>query len=142
MGQPKVPPPPRHLQSQMIGKEPNLPNLPKYSGKYLRFRGGIYGTGLTAGKGYSYHLRYETAESPSDVLNWYENALKSYGYKIAEMKPTKLMAFNPERGTTVLLIVMGPNQPGYSAMYRSHFTIRYIEQEPRKEEKQDNAERK
>ncbi len=116
------------LKSADVAKEPDLPHLPKYSGKYCKFLGGASSEGIT--RGTSYHLRYETAETPQQVIDWYEGALKTYGYRITYKKPTRLTAFHPENGSAVLLLIAGAAQPGFDPQYQCHFTINYSEQPP------------
>lgn len=116
------------LRSQVMSKEPDLPHFPKFSGKYLRYRGGLESSGLT--KGQSFQLRYETVEKPDQVIDWYEAALKQYGYDISEKKSTRLIAMNPQYGIGALIMIHG-DQPGYSPGYKTHFTVRYILQPPK-----------
>lgn len=114
------------LKSQVIQKEPDLPYFPHYAGKYLRYRGGLESDGLT--KGNCYQLRYETAEKPEDVLNWYESALKQFGYEISSKKPMRLIATLPAQGIGVIIMMQTAMQPGYSPGFKCHYTVRYIKQ--------------
>src|SRR5262249_15485323 len=99
------------IRSSDMGREPELPYLPKYTSKWKRYRGGMVGAGVTDG-GF-YHLRYDTAESPDDVLTWYESALKGMGFNISERATTRLAAVKPDVNTSIVIIVQPSWQPGY-----------------------------
>jgi len=111
------------IQSAKVGQEPELPYLPKYPSKWKRYRGGMVGNGVTDG-GF-YHLRYDTAENPDDVLTWYEGALKGMGFNISERAATRLAAVKPDVNTSIFVMVQPSWQPGYDPRFRTHYIVRY-----------------
>lgn len=101
----------------------NLPGVPEYSGQKPKWVNGYQTPNLKAG--YCVIQNYLCKEKKDIVLNWYEQALTSMGWKIdAESKrPNQIMAINDKDGTffNVMVAGSGPNEPGYATSLFTRF---------------------
>jgi hypothetical protein len=116
-------------QQQILSQQPQLPQLPAYTGyqcKFLR----AYTQALLVGKGKSltmYRCHYLAKETMQQVKDWYENALRGYGWKILRVAP-QIIAAKHQDGQFCTVIV---NQAASSTGYRTHLVVHYSEAPPK-----------
>ncbi len=96
----------------------NLPNLPNYSGHGKQLSGVV---SEIADTGTSYIYRLGIQESPTQVRQWYLQALQTYGWSINEQPGGGIYASNEGVGNFCALSI----RPSSSKLYASTVTLNY-----------------
>lgn len=104
--------------AQQLKEQPELPQLPTYSGK-CKFAHGLVQSNA---EGWTiYKLSILTQEKPDEVRNWYQNTFNMYQWKTLGTVGTTLSA-EQKNGNSCYIIVNPVREP----VYKSEIRISYM----------------
>jgi hypothetical protein len=104
---------------QKLKEQPELPQLPSYSGK-TKF---VQGCVQTDDKGRStYQFDLLTKEHPQQVKDWYQNAFNMYKWQMIDASTSSMTADAPN-GNSCTIMVHASDTPGYSSQLDITYTV-------------------
>jgi hypothetical protein len=113
---------PGEVRALPLKREPDLPDVPRYSGKGVLFVDGIYHPEMNNGRK-CVQGRYRAKEDARYVLSFYKNALPSNGWKMEDNQcgRVEVAARKMDQGLTVFVRARDITD----ATYKSEYFIRY-----------------
>jgi hypothetical protein len=109
--------------SESLRSPPQLPHLPQFAGKNLKYESGLCYPRLAAGR--CYVMRYLSGEKPQVIMDWWENSLVGEGWQLSpgQKSPSAFTARRKAEGLYVTLYVL----PSRHRLYRCMFEVKYME---------------
>jgi hypothetical protein len=104
---------------QALKDQPELPQLPEYSGKY-KFQTGFVRSNPEGWTVYSLSLL--TQENASEVMTWYQNTFNMYQWKNLRLTPVSVSA-EQKNGDTCFITVNAIKEPLYRSKLKVCFTV-------------------
>ena len=103
---------------QLLKQPMSLPDLPMYTGR-SKFKDGLMYPNKPGGPAIT--LRYLAVEEPAVVLDWYDQALKNYQWKI-DKHPLSSSSISAKRGSNGVVVRVTESKQG---KFKSFLQISY-----------------
>jgi len=109
----------RLSEPKALKEQPDLPQLPAYSGK-SKFQNGTVQSNAEGWTVYTMNILAE--EKPEEVRNWYQNAFNMYQWKIPSSAPLTLSA-EQKNGNSCYIMVNPIREPVYKSRVKMTYMV-------------------
>lgn len=100
----------REYACETLTQPVDIPSVPTFTGKTKFITGLRYPNDRS---GYRIGLTFAAVEEETQVMEWYRNALTSYGWKLLDITPDGKSLTAVKDGSTFTLRISPNKQPGY-----------------------------